>query len=134
MAWARITARFDVCTGRDVSLEFHNDAADLGAADHHVEEDLGIGRVDLERRRVAALDRPGGQLGAGEGIAHVVACVCDGGLKCVCLAQIISWACHRSVLRLWQKALRLASVLQDASVGVHSITAFGVRTTWGWAQ
>ena len=121
-----------MCTGRYVRLELHDDATDLSAADHHVEEDLGIGRVDLERRRVAALDRPCGQLGAGKGVAHVVACVCDGGLKCVCLAQIISWACHRSVLRLWQKALRLASVLQDASVGVHVSQRSG--TTWGWAQ
>ena len=68
-----------MCTGRYVCLEFHDDATDLRAADHHVEEDLGIGRIDFERRRVAALDRPCGQLGAGEGIAHVVACVCDGG-------------------------------------------------------
>ena len=59
-----------MCTGRYVRLELHNDATDLSAADHHVEEDFRIRWIDLEWRRVAALDRPRGQLGAGKSITH----------------------------------------------------------------
>ena len=71
--WAYpFAARYDLCTGRDVCLEFHDDATDLSAADHHVEKDLGIGRIDLEWRRVAALHRPCGQLSTGKGVPHVV--------------------------------------------------------------
>ena len=57
---------------RDVSLQFHDDATDLSAADHHVEEDLGVGWINFEWRRVAALYRPCGQLGAGKCVAHLV--------------------------------------------------------------
>ena len=56
----RIAARFDVCTGRYVCLVFHDDATDLSAADHHVEEDLRVGWIHFEWRRVAALHRPCG--------------------------------------------------------------------------
>ena len=62
-----------MCTGRYVCLEFHDDATDLSAADHHVEEDLGVGWIHFEWRRVAALDWACGQLGAGKGITH---CYC----------------------------------------------------------
>ena len=55
---------------RYVCLEFHHDAPNLSTTDHHVEEDLRVGWIHFQWRRVAAFYRPCGQLSAGESVAH----------------------------------------------------------------